>query len=112
MDLLRSEANRVRELVQSCREDGVDLRPYRERLRIARALVTQHRLVEALAHLRELKLQLLDQIVLAEVRSPELPGTIENPPVPPSPPENPLREEERLPPTPRGPSWKVKLPKR
>jgi hypothetical protein len=103
---LREETARVRELVQSCREDNVDLRRFRERMHSARQLVTERRFDEALAYLRQLKLELLDQVVLAEARPSVLPGVIENPPVGEVPRENPR------PPVNHAPSWKVKIPKR
>jgi hypothetical protein len=75
-------------------------------MRATRELATQRRFDEALGQLRELKVEMLAQLMLHEAQLPIPPAEIENPPVPASPPEDVLSALNRP------PAWKVKVPKR
>jgi hypothetical protein len=103
---LRKETARVRDLLQVCREDGVDVAPFQEGIRTTRELVAQRQLDDAFSQLLQLKMRMLDQILLRAAPPLLPPGEIENPPVAVPPPEN-VRSS-----LPRGLAWKVKVPRR
>jgi hypothetical protein len=103
---LRTETASVRDLLRACREDGVDVASFQQRIQTTRELVTGRRFDDALRQLTELKAEMLAQILLHEAQPPIPPGEVENPPVEASPPEDVLSSLNRP------PAWKVKIPKR
>lgn len=74
---LRLETARIRNLSAECREAGVDYAGLPVELRDIRDLVEERRFDEALARMRELKLELLGRLLLAEP-GPLPPSVLEN----------------------------------
>lgn len=86
---LRIETARIKNLSAECREAGVDYEGLPTGLRAVRTLVEQRRFEEALAQMRELRLELLARLMLQEPM-PLPPIAIENPPARTLPPTSVL----------------------
>ena len=102
---LRDETANVRDLLRACREGGVPVAFFQERMRSTRELVAQRRFDDALRQLRELRVEMLDRLLVHEAPPPLPPAPIENLPVAAPPPMDPPSAP------PRPPAWKVKVPR-